>query len=66
MPISESIPANEVEEEVVLINETPTMRNKELDLNEIRNNIWIVESGASSHIIKNARRLIKTRKSTQK
>ena len=31
-PVSENLPANKVEEEVVLFNETPTVRNEELGL----------------------------------
>ena len=41
MAVSEIIPKNGVEEEVVLINKMPTMRNEESCLNKIRNNIWI-------------------------
>ena len=61
MPVSENVPENGVEEEVVLINKLPTMRNEELGLNESRNNIWIANSGASSLMTNYARRLINTR-----
>ena len=40
----------------------PTIRKDKSGLNEIRNNIWIVDSGASSHMTNGARGLITTRK----
>ena len=39
MPVSENVPQNGVEQEVVLINKMLTMRNEESGLNEIRSNI---------------------------
>ena len=35
MSVSEDVPENGVEEEVVLINKMPTIRNEETGLNEI-------------------------------
>ena len=61
MPVPEDVP-NGVEEEVVLINKMPTIKNEETGLNEIRNNIWIADSGASSHMTNNASGLFNTRK----
>ena len=55
MPLSEDVPKNGVEEEVVLINKMPTIRNEESDLSEIRNDIWIADLGASSHMTNDAR-----------
>ena len=54
MPVAENIPQNRVVEEVVLINKMCTVRNEESGLNEIRNNIWIADSGASSHMTNDA------------
>ena len=62
MSVPENAPANEVEEEVMLIIKTSTKKNDILGLNEIRNNIWIANSGASSHTTNNARGLINIRK----
>ena len=62
MPVSENVPQNRVEEELVLINKIPTVRNEEPGLNEIKNNVWIANSGASSHMVNNACILINTRK----
>ena len=62
MPVSEDVPQNGVEAEVVLINKTPTVKNEESGLNEIRNNIWLADSGPSSHMTSNACKLINTRK----
>ena len=61
MPVSENVPKNRVEEEVVLINKMPTIRNGESGLNEIRNNIGIADSGASSHTTNDTHGLINTR-----
>ena len=59
MPVSENVPQNRVEEEVVLIKKIPTIRNEESGLNEIRNEIWMADSDALRH---DARGLINTRK----
>ena len=50
MPVSEDVPQNGVEAEVVLINKTPTVKNEESGLNEIINDVWIADSGSSIHI----------------
>ena len=39
--VSEDVPKKRGEEEVVLINEIPTLRNEESGLNEIRNDVQI-------------------------
>ena len=65
MPVSEDVP-NGVEDEVVLINEMPTIKNEETGLNEIRNNIWIADSGASSHMTNDASGLYNTREISSK
>ena len=62
MPVSENVPENVVEEEELLINKMPTIRKEKSGLNEIRNKIWIANSGASSHMTKDTRGLINTRK----
>ena len=62
MPAPPNIPQNGVEEEVVLINKMPTVRKDESRLNEIRNNKWVVDSGASSHMTDDTCRRINTRK----
>ena len=40
----------------------PDMRNEESRQNKIRNNVWIADSGASSHMTNDERGLINTRK----
>ena len=60
------MPTNEDEEEVEIINGMPTVRNKEIGINKIRNNIRIADSGASSQIINKTCGLIKSRKINSK
>ena len=44
------IPNQYTEDEVALINKMPVSKNKDLELNEIRKDIWIADSGALSHM----------------
>ena len=60
--VSENVPQNGVEEEVVLIIKIPTVRNEESGLNEIRNDTFVADSDASSHMTNDAHGLVNTRK----
>ena len=62
MPVPSDVPKKRIEEEVVLINKMPIMRNEESGPNEIRNNAWKADSGASSHMTNDARGLSNMRK----
>ena len=60
MPVQEDV-LNDIEEEVVLINKMPMIKNRETRLNEIRSNIWIADSGALSHMTNKVSGLFNTR-----
>ena len=59
-PAPPDVPQNGVEEKVVPINKMPTVRNEESGLNEPRTDVWIADSGASSHMTNDTRGLINT------
>ena len=61
-----TVPNNYVEDKVVLINEMPVVENKNLGLNEIRKDIWIADSGASSHMTNDVSGLINQRQINSK
>ena len=56
-----TVPNDYAEDEVALINEMPFVENKNLGLSEIRNHIWIADSGASSHMTNDISGLINQR-----
>ena len=57
-----TVPNNYAEDKVALINKIPVVENKNLSLNEIRKDIWIADSGASSHMTNDVSGLINHRK----
>ena len=61
-----SVPNNKAEDKVALINKMPVVENKNLGLNEIRKEIWIADSGASSHMTNDVSGLINQRKINSK
>ena len=56
-----TIPNNYAEDKVALINKMPVVENKKLGLNEIRKDIWIADSGASSYMTNDISGLINQR-----
>ena len=61
-----TIPSNYTEDKKALINKMPVVENKDLGLNEIRKDIWIVDSGMLSHMTNDVNGLINQRKINSK